>query len=131
MSANIVKQLEIVTVDKPGMLAEVSNTIASEGINMEAVCAYSMEGNAVFYIVTSDNDKSIAALKDKGWRVKEDEVVTVDLTNKPGALEELSEKLKAKNVNLVYCYGSTCGGSCASRIIMKAEDNSKIIKALL
>ncbi|MFC1704179.1 ACT domain-containing protein [Candidatus Omnitrophota bacterium] len=130
MSANKIQHLEVVAVDKPGMLAEVSGAIAAEGINMEALCAYSWEGNAMFYIHTTDNAKVKEALKSKGWRVKEDEVVIVDLENKPGALSDLSANLKAKGVNLMFAYGSTCGGNCACRIILKAEDNEKIIKAL-
>ncbi len=66
----------------------------------------------------------------KGWQVKEEEVVVVSLENKPGVLSEFADKLKAKNINLAYCYGSACDCSCGSRLVFKAEDNNLAIAAL-
>jgi hypothetical protein len=128
--AKIVKQLNVVTQDSPGMLAEVSTVIASEGINIDAICAYGIEGKATFYIITNDNTKAKQTLSSKGWDVKEEEVVMLDLENKPGSLENVSSKLKVKNVNLKYCYGSACSDTCLSRFVLKAEDNQQAIDAL-
>jgi len=128
--ARKVKQLNVTTQDKPGMLAEVSDVIASQGINIEAICAYGMEGKAIFYIVAKDNTKAKQALTAKGWQVDEEDVVMVDLENKPGALSELSTKLKAKNVNLKYCYRSACSSTCPCVFVVKADDNNQALAAL-
>ncbi|MFH1656016.1 MAG: ACT domain-containing protein [Candidatus Omnitrophota bacterium] len=128
--AKMVKQLNITTQDKPGMLAEVSDAIASQGINIEAICAYVMEGKAIFYVVTKNNTKVKQTLTAKGWQVEEEDVVMVDLENKPGALSQLSVKLKAKNVNLRYCYGSACSSTCPCVFVVKADDNNKALEAL-
>ncbi len=124
------KQLIIVTEDKPGMLAEVSGVLAKDKINLEAICAYGMEKKAIFEVICSDNQKAKIALSAKGWQVKEDDVVVVGLENRPGALSMIANKLKAKNINLVYCYGSACSGSCECRFVFKAEDNDSAIAAL-
>ncbi|MBU4343514.1 MAG: ACT domain-containing protein, partial [Candidatus Omnitrophica bacterium] len=49
------KELIITTPDKAGMLSEVSSVMASNGININALCAYAMEGKAIFMILTDDN----------------------------------------------------------------------------
>lgn len=126
--AKKVMQLTVATEDKPGMLVEVSSTVKSAGVNINAICAYGMEGKAVFYLITNDNAKARNALVQKGWQIKEDEVVVVGLGNKVGALSEISEKLKG--INLLYCYGSACGCDCACNFILKAEDNDKALEAL-
>ena len=73
------KELIITTDDKPGMLAEVTSLIASQGVNIVALCAYGMEGKAVFAMVTSDNQKAGASAKSKGWKTEDSEVVVVEL----------------------------------------------------
>ncbi|MBM3252321.1 MAG: ACT domain-containing protein [Candidatus Omnitrophica bacterium] len=129
-NAKLVKQLIVTTQDKPGMLAEVTGVIASQGINIEAICAYGMEGKAIFYLVTKNNAKAKQALTAKGWQVNEEDVVMLDLENKPGALSQLSSKLKAKNINLKYCYGSACSSDCPCRLVLNADDNKQLLEAL-
>ena len=125
-----VKQLVVVVEDRPGMLSEVTEALGRDKINLDAICAFSMDGKAVFNIICSDNQKAKAGLVQKGWQVKEEEVVALNLENKPGALNEVAARLKAKNVNLIYCYGSACDCSCGCGLFFKAQDNDKAVEAL-
>ncbi|MFC1621268.1 hypothetical protein ACFL2G_03080 [Candidatus Omnitrophota bacterium] len=126
------KELAITTPDKVGMLSEVGSVMASNGINLNALCAYSMEGKAMFMMLTDDNQKAKLAAEKKGWDVKENEVVVVNVIDKVGATKEIGDKLKEKNVTLLYCYGTDCG--CASeracRLVLKSDNNDAIIEAL-
>lgn len=126
------KELIITTEDKPGMLAEVTSAIAAQGVNINAICAYGVGGKAIFTMLTSDNQKAKSAAKSKGWKTEDSEVVMIEASNKVGAAKEIADKLKAKNINLKYCYGTTCTCSpnCDCRIILKSDDNNAIIAAL-
>ncbi|MBU4311402.1 MAG: hypothetical protein KJ706_01630 [Candidatus Omnitrophica bacterium] len=126
------KELIITTENKVGMLAEVTSAITGQGVNISAVCAYSMEGNAIFMLLTSDDKKAKSAAASKGWKVEESDVVVVELADKIGAVKEIADKLKAKGVNLHYIYGTTCTCSpdCASRLVLKAEDSDALVSAL-
>lgn len=126
------KELIITTDDKAGMLAEVTSAIAAKGVNITTLCAYVMEGKAVFMMLTNDNKKGMSAAEDKGWKVEESEVVIIELGDKVGATKEIGDKLKAKNVNLKYCYGTTCtcSANCTCRLVLKSDDNDMLISAL-
>ena len=126
------KELIVTTEDKAGMLAEVSAAISGQGVNVSAICAYGMEGKAIFMLLTSDNAKAKSVAASKGWKADEGEVVVVELVNKIGAAKEIADKLKAKNVNLKYCYGTTCtcAPNCACRLVLKSDNNDAIITAL-
>ncbi len=127
----IVGQLIIATEDKPGMLADVTQVIAQEKVNIEALCCYSMEGKAFFYFITRDNAKVKKAISQKGWQVKEDEVVVVDLENKAGSVNKVAAKLKDQGINLLYCYGSTGEhDTFPCHFVFKAEDNKAAVAAL-
>lgn len=127
------KELIITTDDKPGMLSEVTSVVTALDVNITAICAYGMEGKAIFYLLTSDNAKIKQTVKSKGWKVEETDVAVIDLEDKVGAAKEIAAKLKAKNVNLSYCYGTTCTScapNCACRMVLKASNVDAIISAL-
>ncbi|NQV04433.1 MAG: ACT domain-containing protein [Candidatus Omnitrophica bacterium] len=126
------KEVIITTEDKAGMLAEVTSALSAQGINISAICAYSMEGKAVFMIIASDNQKAKSVAESKGWKADESEVAVLELADKVGAAKEIAGRLKAKNVNLRYLYGTTCTCSpdCACRLVLKGDDNDAIIAAL-
>jgi hypothetical protein len=126
------KELVITTADKPGMLAEVTSLMADNNINITAICAYSMENKAIFMLLTGDNKKAASAAASKGWKTEEKEVVVVDLPDKVGAAREIGDNLKAKNISLSYCYGTTCACAtdCACRMVMSSDNNDAIIAAL-
>ena len=126
------KELIITTPDKTGMFSEVASVMASNGININALCAYAMEGKAVFMMLTGNNKKAKAAAESKGWKAEEGEVVIVDLVNKVGAAKEIADKLKASNINLAYCYGTTCTceTDCACKLVLRSDNNDAIIAAL-
>ncbi|MFH1782823.1 MAG: ACT domain-containing protein [Candidatus Omnitrophota bacterium] len=127
-----VKELIITTHDSPGMLAEITSAISEKGVNIEGICAYAMEGKAIFYMITENNQKAKEACVAKNWPFEESDVVTVELPDIVGAAKEMGKKLKAKNVNLKYCYGTTAdpkkGGK--AKIVLRSDDNDKIIDAL-
>jgi hypothetical protein len=123
-----VKEIIATTPDKVGMLAEITGIVAGTGVNILAICAYSMEGQAKFMMVTSDNAKVINALKGKKIAIEESDVASVLLSNKVGAAKELAEKLAKAGVDLNYCYGSTGNGSEAL-FVLSAKDINKAIAA--
>lgn len=126
------KELIVTTEDKLGMLAEITSVITGQGVNISAICAYGMEGKAIFMMLTSDNQKAKIQAESKGWKVEESDVVVVEMPDKVGAVKEIADKLKAKNINLIYIYGTTCTcpPNCACRLVLKSEDSDAIISAL-
>ncbi len=61
---------------------------------------------------------------------REEEVLALELENKPGVLGKMASRLKEKKVNLLYCYGTVGQASSSARFIMKAENNDQAIEAL-
>lgn len=130
MAARIGKQLQVVTPNKVGMLAEVTKTVANTGANIDALCAYGIDKKAYFLVITNDNAKAAKALKAKKFQVKEENVVIVDLENRVGAAGEMGSKLKNAKVDLSYIYGTTCGCGGPAMIVFKSNKNAKAVEAL-
>ncbi len=126
------KQLIVTTRDKVGMLSEVTSAIAGVGVNITAVCAYSMEGKAIFMLLASDVQKAQTAAVSNGWTVEVCDVVVAEVPDKVGAAKEMADKIKAKNINISYIYGSVCScrEECGSRLVIKSSDSDALIAAL-
>lgn len=130
MAARIGKQLQVVTPNKVGMLAEVTKTIANTGANIDSLCAYGIDKKAYFLVITNDNAKAAKALKAKKFQVKEENVVIVDLENRVGAAGEMGDKLKNAKVDLSYIYGTTCGCGGPAMLVFKSNKNAKAAESL-
>ncbi|UCB57397.1 MAG: hypothetical protein JSV30_02100 [Candidatus Omnitrophota bacterium] len=124
------KQLIAITENKVGMLAEVSSAVSATGINIQAICAYAMENEAHFMLVTDNNQNAKAALEAKGYKVKEEDAVLVELPNRIGVLQEMAEKLKGESINLEYIYGTTCSAKCDCLLIFTSDNNARAIEVL-
>lgn len=123
-----VKEIIATTPDKVGMLAEVTDAIASAGVNILAICAYAMEGHAKFMMLTSDNGKAMNALKMRKISAEEVDAISVSLSNKVGAAKELADKIAKAGIDISYCYGSTGNGSEAL-LVLATKDVNKALEA--
>lgn len=129
--ANLTKELAVSAANKVGMFAEVAGVISDTGVNITAICAYATGDRAIFRIITTDNNKTRAALAKKGLKAEESEVVTVLLEDKVGQAKEIADKIKKAGINLDYLYGTTCG--CAnneSLMVICSKESAKVISAI-
>ena len=123
------KELQIMTADKPGTFAEVTSLISGVGVNIEAMCAYGMQGKATFLLITSDNNKVKQAAAKKGWDVSENDVVVTTIADQAGTANEVANNVKAKNINLLYSYVTCSNNSC--KIVLRAENPDALAAAVL
>ncbi|MCM8779676.1 MAG: hypothetical protein NC914_00775 [Candidatus Omnitrophica bacterium] len=128
INAHLGKEIVVTIVNKVGILAEMSDIIASHGINIEAVGGYAVANTANVMLVTNDNLRAIEALRAKGYKsAVENEVVIVDLDNKPGALKNVAKKLAEQDIDIKHIYGSVCSDACPARLVISCSNNEKAL----
>ncbi len=93
-NVKMLKEIKIIAKNKIGLLSEITEEIAKLGVNIEDICAFAAGGDAIFYIITENNEKIKNTLKEKGFFVEEREIVSLSLENRPGALSEIAKKFK-------------------------------------
>jgi hypothetical protein len=123
------KELKVRVADRPGALGEVTSALAEKKINLRAVNAWVEGSEGVVRIVA---DKAAAAkkvLQAKGWTVEEQEVVEVELADKPGTLAEKATALGRAGVNISYVFVGTGGGRKAT-VFLGVSDVAAALKAL-
>lgn len=113
--------------DEPGELARVGDALGKAGVNIAGLCALtSGGGHAELHVLVQDPTPAFEALQGAGIKIEEEqEVIVLDVEDRPGALAEAVHKLGAAKVNLATAYLAT-----KTRLVLGA-DNLAAAKAAL
>ena len=122
-------ELYVITPNEPGILGRVLGTLANAGVNLKALCARSEKRKGIFLLITSDNKKAEKALKELGYEVKTNKVVTVEIDDRIGAGAEIGALLGNAAIDIDYCYG-TSTGKAKALLVFQTNDNKKAVETL-
>jgi hypothetical protein len=123
------KELKVRVADRPGTLGEVTSALAEKKINLRAVNAWVEGSEGVVRLVPDKAAAAKKALQAKGWSVEEQEVVEVEIADKPGALAEKATALGRAGVNITHVFVGT-GGARKATVFLGVSDIAKALKAL-
>lgn len=99
------KEITIVSSDNVGALAAVAEALGSNGVNIEAISAYGVEGKAIFRIITGDEVTAIKALsRIPNITCKDEPVLIYKMLNRPGELAKITRKMANKGINIESLY---------------------------
>jgi hypothetical protein len=120
------KDLAISLADQPGSLASLGEAIGRANINIEGACAYVEDGKAVAHICVDDADGARRALSEAGLEVTaEQDVLLIQLEDRPGVLGGVARRIAAAGVNLKLAYLAT-----GTRVVVAADDLDRAESAI-
>ncbi|MGE5611834.1 MAG: ACT domain-containing protein [Bacillota bacterium] len=123
-------QYSVFLVNKPGVLAQVTQALADEKINIIAMTLVDSQEHGVLRFVTDDGDAVRAVLKHLSVPTTETEVLCLELSNRPGALAGVAGLLGKNhiNINYAYCTSGAPGGHTTG--VFKVADLNKAQRLL-
>ena len=125
--AKKVKQLSFMMTDQAGLLSEITAALGAAKVNINAICAYGMQNEATFMLTADSSAKTKKALTKLGVaELKEEDVFTVEMTNKPGELQKVAKKIADAGINIIYMYGTTTAGRSATCVFATSDDAQAI-----
>lgn len=99
-----IKQISVVLKNVPGMLADLSETLGKEGVNIRAISVADTSEVSTVRFVVDDPGKALNILKGHGFTVYETDVLAVETPDHPGGLNAVVRPLKEANINVLYLY---------------------------
>ena len=120
------KQISLTLPNRVGTLAKVSDTIAGVGANINAISARGDKRRAYFHILVDQHIKAKNALVKAGYDVTYEDVVLVEMPNKPGQMQKMADKLAEDGVDILYTYGSAASGR-TTFCVLKTDNDKKAI----
>jgi hypothetical protein len=110
------------TTDRPGELARVAQTLSTAGVNIEGIA----EIGGIVHVLARDPGAARSALRASGYTIDgELEVLVLPMTNRPGELSMIMQRLADASVNLRFIYLAT-----DTRVVIGADDITRARAAL-
>lgn len=126
-----VKQISIFLENKPGKLAEVTDVLAVNDINLRALSLAEASDFGIVRIIVDDVYNASTVLKDADYVISINKVLAVTVPDTPGGLAKVIRVLGSNGVNVEYMYGFTAQKKGMANMIFRVEDNQKAIDALV
>lgn len=123
-------QFSIFLANKPGVLAQVCRHLASDKINIVAMCLMDTTEHGVLRLVAEDEAQARRSLQLLNVASTESKVMLVTLPNRPGALSDVVERLGAAHVSVNYAYVTTGAAGGKTIGILSVSDSAKAGKIL-
>ena len=124
------KQISVQIENSQDRLYEFTRGLADEGINLRALTLVDTGNFGELRVLVSDTSRARQILMKKDIPARVDEVVAVQMEDKPGQLADLLEKLMAAEIKIKYGYALAGMDSDKAIMIFCFDDNDKAIEVL-
>jgi hypothetical protein len=105
------------TADRPGELAKVIETLSRSGVNIEGIT----EVEGLVHVLARDPSAARSALRAGGYTIEgELEVLILPMSDRPGELSMVMQRLAEAGVNLRFVYLAT-----ETRVVVGVDDISR------
>lgn len=99
------REFKVSLSNRPGELANLAELLGDRGINIASVAGVSEgEKSSIVALITEDVDGTRDALRAERFQFEEEELLSVDLEDKPGELAAVAGKLGDAKVNIESLY---------------------------
>ncbi len=126
----LTKQLTVMLENRRGALAELCSKLAEKAVNILGLMVPDQPGVAPVRVAVDSHDAAKKVLEAMGVNYLEEDVVTVSVSDRPGALGKLTRKLADHDLDIKYCYGSIVKGVGKATIILAVSDVQAAAKLL-
>ncbi|RLI83223.1 MAG: acetolactate synthase [Archaeoglobales archaeon] len=100
----MLKQISVFVENRPGKLAEVTEVLYKEGVNLRAFTIAEAGDFGIIRMVVDRTEEAYRALKSSGFTVALTEVLAVEVKDEPGGLFKIAKALGDENINIEYVY---------------------------
>jgi hypothetical protein len=117
-------QLALALENETGTLARLCRSLADGGVNLLALSVPEEHARGAVRLLVANREIASRALEKAGYRFDVEEVIFVELKNRPGALAKAVERLARANIDVRYLYATayTKAQKTAAVIAVADED---------
>jgi hypothetical protein len=122
-------QLSIAMENAPGQLGRLCRALAQANVNIRGISVSDATDVSTIRLLVSDVPAAKKALREAGVQFVSQEVLVLDLEDKPGALERVTTRLGEAGVNIHYLYGTGDSGH-KGMMVLRVSDVDRARQAL-
>ncbi len=125
-----IHQLSLFVENKPGQLVGPCRVLAEQGINILTLNLAETSEFGILRLIVDGWERARDALRAAGYVLNVSEVVAVEVSDCPGGLAGLLERVDEARLAIEYIYAFTRGRGDKAVICLRFEDADAAIAAL-
>lgn len=94
------QRITVVASNQPGVLADVTYVLAAQGIDITSIAADTVGSEGVIHIDLEEADRALRILAGSGYAAVSEDVLLARIKDRPGAVAEISSRLRDANVDI-------------------------------
>ncbi len=126
----IEKQLSVFMENKPGRLSKICSTLADAGINIHAMTVHDTVDHAIVRLIVDQPTKALIILEEEGVYIVTQDVVILEIENKPGIISMVAKKLFRADINIEYAYCTATKNQDLGCLVIKTRDVEQTLEIL-
>lgn len=124
------QQISVFIENSPGRLYEATHALGEAGINLRALSLVDTAGYGVLRLLVSDVPKARRILMERQIPARVDEVVAIEIPDRPDSLAQILRPLLEANLNVDYLYAFTGFSSERAVMVFRFSDNERAVELL-
>ena len=129
-NAEMGKEIVVMSSNRVGILSSVAKLLADRGINIIALSAQAAGGVALMNMVVDEHLRACDLLRKNKFPVHENNIVMLEVEDKPGVLKYVTARLAARKVDILNIYGSASSTFAPCVLALSTTNNQKALVAL-
>ena len=126
----VTKQLSVMVENKRGALAALCSKLAEKAVNIVGLMVPEQTGVAPIRLVVNNVETAHKVLEAMGLKFTEEDVLAVQVSNRPGALGKLTRKLADHNLDVKYAYATITKDVDKATVIIALSEPAAMAKIL-
>lgn len=98
------KQISIFIENKTGSLSDVCSVLAEGEINLRALSIADTQDFGILRIIVENTEKAMEILRKNGYVCKTNEVLAVEIPDRPGGMAHVMKVVSVPQVSIEYAY---------------------------
>jgi hypothetical protein len=117
-----VMQVSVFSENKPGRIEKITKIFAQENINILAISITSTNSFGIIKLLVDKCDLANEKLKQNGFSVTVNEVLAIEMKDRPGGLYEVSHILSQRGINIENAYVYVADSRAQAFLLVEVKD---------
>ena len=121
-----IQQLSVFLENRPGQLCEVTELLAKNNVDMQALNIAETADYGVLRLIVDEPQKAEELLKEHGFIVRETAVVQAPVPDRPGGLNYVLRAIADAEIDIEYMYSVMGQKEGLAYMVFRVDDTEKL-----